>query len=122
MVIKFRVQCPACKSFYHCKIATTGDIKADDGCSTIVMRPEPCKHLFLVFLDSKMEVRATQAIRDVTVESTLMHSSLNALLRKEKELIEKHRAAIDSKNDGQIEAAWQELKSVRKEIAAFGID
>ena len=122
MPIKFRVQCPTCKSFYRCKIATIGSMHDDDGCITIVMRPEICKHLFLVFLDARMEVRATQVIRDITVESTLLHSDLTTLLQKEKELVEKHQAAIDSKNDGQIEMTWQELKSVRREISTFGID
>jgi hypothetical protein len=122
MPIKFRVQCPACKSFYRCTIATIGNIHGDDGCITIVMRPESCKHLFLVFLDSKMEVRATQVIHDVTVESTMLHSDLDTLLQKEKELVEKHQGAIDSKNDARIETTWQELKSVRREISTFGID
>ena len=122
MPIKFRVQCPTCKSFYRCKIATIGNIRGDDGCITLAMRPELCKHLFLVFLDARMEVRATQVIRDIMVESTPLHSDLTTLLQKEKELVEKHQAAIDSKNDGHIEMTWQELKSVRKEISALGID
>jgi len=122
MPIKFRVQCPACKSFYRCIIAPTSNVHIDDGSITVVMRPEPCKHRFLVFLDSRMEVRATQVIHDVPVESTLLHSDLATLLQKEKDLVEKHQAAIDSKNDARIEATWQGLKNVRREISAFDID
>ena len=86
------------------------------------MHPESCKHLFLMFLDSRMEVRTTQVIHDATVESTLLHSDLATLLQKEKELVEKHQGAIDRKNDARIETTWQELKRVRREISAVGID
>jgi len=118
---KFRVQCPVCKAFYKCTLEDYEDINAD-GSITIAIRPEECRHLFMVFLDAKLNARSTQPIQDAKVGISLIRSDPDNLLQKERDLMEKHQNAIAKGDHHVTDAAWEELKRVRKEITRLGLD
>ena len=83
-ISRFRVQCPACKAFYKCTLEDydASDINAD-GSITIAIRPEECRHFFMVFLDAKLNARSTQLIQDAKVGVSLIRSDPDNLLQQE---------------------------------------
>jgi len=122
-ISRFRVQCPACKAFYKCTLEDydASDINAD-GSITIAIRPEECRHFFMVFLDAKLNARSTQLIQDAKVGVSLIRSDPDNLLQQERDLMEKHNKAVARGDQRLVNEAWEELKRVRKEITRLGLD
>jgi hypothetical protein len=120
---KFRVQCPKCMAFYKCSLDDfdPSDINSD-GSITIAIRPEECRHLFMVFLDAKLNARSTQLIHDAKVEVSLIRSDPNNLLQQERDLMEKHNKAIGRGDQRLVNEVWEEIKRIRKEITRLGLD
>jgi len=120
---KFRVQCPVCKAFYKCSLEDydASEIGAD-GSITIAIRPEECHHFFAVFLDAKLNARSTQAIQESKVVVSLIRSDPDNLLQKERDLMERHQKALTKGEHQNVDALWEELKRVRKEITRLGLD
>ena len=120
---KFRVQCPACKSFYKCSLDDFDPSNINsDGSITIAIRPEECHHFFMIFLDAKLNARSTQLIHDAKVGISLIRSDPDNLLQKERDLMEKHQTAIARGDHHNIDEIWDELKRVRREITRLGLD
>jgi len=119
---KFRVQCPTCKAFYRCAISTPYVEHNADGSTMFVIKPSACNHLFLVFLDAKMNARSAQALQDIKVDTMLIRGDSTNLFQKEKDLVEKHQEAIDTKDYTAMDMIWEELKRIRRDISRMGMD
>ncbi|MBN2152375.1 MAG: hypothetical protein JW839_13065 [Candidatus Lokiarchaeota archaeon] len=120
---RFRVQCPKCKAFYKCALEDYSIAELEqDGSLTIALRPDSCKHLFLVYLDAKLNARTTQYIHDAKVQIVLIRTDPDNLLQKERDIIDKHNDAVARNVHAEIEETWQELKRIRKEITRLGLD
>ena len=120
---RFRVQCPKCKTFYKCTLEDYNiDELEQDGTLTLALRPDVCKHFFLVFLDARLNARDTRFIHDAKVAISLIRSDPNNLLQKERDIIDKHNDAVARNVHAEIEETWQELKKLRKEITRLGLD
>jgi hypothetical protein len=120
---RFRVQCPKCMTFYKCTLDDYNVNELEqDGSLTISLRPEPCKHLFLVYLDAKLTARNTQFIHDAKVSISLIRSDPDNLLQTERNLILAHNDAVSRNVHAEVEETWQELKKIRKEITRLGLD
>ena len=120
---RFRVQCPKCKAFYKCTLEDYNiDELEQDGTLTLALRPDVCKHFFLVFLDARLNARDTRFIHDAKVAISLIRSDPNNLLQKERDIIDKHNDAVARNVHAEIEETWQELKKLRKEITRLGLD
>nr|MDO8111263.1 hypothetical protein [Candidatus Sigynarchaeota archaeon] len=123
MDYKFRVQCPACKAFYRCKLEDYNSTELNpDGTIAIAIRPDTCHHFFMVYLDAKLNARTTQLITEAKVDISLIRSDPENLLQKEKDLNEKHQEALKRGDHAHVDELWQELKRVRKEITRVGLD
>ncbi len=122
MDINFRIQCPECKGFFKCSIQADFGLRKADGSFMFSLRMPHCHHVLLVYLDANMNPRSVQALQDPRVSVEYIRSDNDTLLLQEKELLEKHAAAITQKDQAQTEATWQELKRVRKEIMQAGLN
>ena len=88
----------------------------------VAIRLPQCNHILLVYLDASMNPRCVQTLNDPRITVEHLKSGMDNLLLREKELLDKHAAAIDLKDQARAEETWQELKLLRHEIMLAGLD
>jgi hypothetical protein len=122
MEASFRVQCPTCKGFYKCSIDKEMIERKADGSAMISIRLPHCHHVLLIYIDANMNPRSVQVLQDPRVRVEYIRCDRDNLFLREKELLDRHAAAIDMKDQARMEDTWQELKRIRREILQAGLD